>query len=212
MWNRSRQRNKLTLYKNKQFKLQSTPEASEVALFLWRMSMEQTFLLPSQFNSLSLSVWMVLSTYPIDHLMRRLMAWNTSGVVQDCFAAGFLLFIISLRWFRFQLYIARTKLMAWLPKKSRFSAACIVLSTFVPVLDLYSASSVLNVSVLEHPILKRNIKKHTGLKLYNKSKICQWALFCRGWLKSNREKYSTHTVHVYTEVFSARQLNRCPLI
>ena len=70
--------------------------------------------------------------------------------------------------------------------------SCIVLPTFVPVSDLSNVSSVLNITVLKLPIPKRNTEKYTGLKHYNKSKICHFALFCRGRLKRNRENIA-HT-------------------
>ena len=57
----------------------------------------------------------------------------------------------------------------------------IALSIFVPVSDLFSVCSVLQMSeVLKHSLQKkRYTKKYTKFKPYCKSKICQFALFCR---------------------------------
>ena len=83
----------------------------------------------------------------------------------------------------------------------------IVLPILVPVSDLSSVYSVLQISaLLKHSIPKRNMKKkYTKLKLYNKSKICQFALFCPGGKKrpSNIKQ---------TPILLAPQLNRCRLI
>lgn len=130
---------------------------TEDAVFHWRMSMEQPVFVTIAIYR-TRAVWLFLGSHPIDDYMRRLAAEYTASFK---IVFWLLLLIISWKWCSFHFYIARTKVMAWLPKKVQFSRHLdYPRSIFVSVLDMFSVSSVLQMIVLKHSITKWNEKIH----------------------------------------------------